>query len=141
MCRRVAAYLTVFYGNGKWEFYEVAADPEQQALLIKAEAAFWACVQDGTAPMAVKVKVVIPYDDMIEVDATEASFANHLSVHADEWGKNQEAAKVFKVADKELKDAMDDGVKRLHGFGVEVVRGKSGSRRVKALNTELVIGD
>jgi predicted phage-related endonuclease len=130
------AYLTVFYGNGKWEFYEVAADPEQQALLITAEAAFWACVQDGTAPMAVESRVDISFDDMIEADAAQANFANEFASMAGLWLETKGPAKTHKAADKGLKDTMEDNVKRLHGYGVEVLRGANGARRIKEMTHE-----
>lgn len=124
------AYLSVFYGNNKWEYYEIDADQAMQAKLIEAERQFWACVKDGTAPAVKQEKVSVSFDDMKEADMTGN---NEWADFAATWKENKAAEVKFKKADKGLKDMVEADVKLASGHGVQVTRSKSGSRTVKEI--------
>jgi len=124
------AHLSVFYGNMKWECYEVERDQGDIDVLLEAEVAFWKCVQDGNPPVAVGITPPVAASDMRTVYAADEPFANEFGEHANTWNENQAASKKFNKADKGLKDFMASDVKELFGFGVVVKRSTNGSRRV-----------
>jgi hypothetical protein len=52
--------LSVFIGNGKWEWIEQEIDPLYQATLLAREAAFWKFVTDDIEPPEAQVAVLAP---------------------------------------------------------------------------------
>ena len=124
------AHLSVFYGNMKWECYEVERNQGDIDMLLEAEEAFWKNVQDGTPPVVIGAVASVSADQMRTVYAADEPFANEFGEHAATWNENQDASKKFNKADKGLKDFMASDVKELFGFGVTVKRSANGSRRV-----------
>ena len=123
------AHLSVFFGNMKWECYEVSRNQGDIDVLLEAEMAFWKCVQDGNPPVVVGITPPVAASDMRTVYAADEPFANEFGEHANTWKENQAASKKFNKADKGLKDFMASDVKELFGFGVTVKRAVNGSRR------------
>ncbi len=125
-------YLSGFFGNSRWAYFEIAADAEYQAGLIAREAEFWGYVErDEAPPGAVESQAVaIALDDMREVDM---SGSNAWASGAHDWLENRAGAKVFKAADKTLKELVEADVKLAHGHGIKVSRSKAGALTVREL--------
>ena len=119
------AYLSVFFGTLKWEWFTVEADPEYQAELMAKEAEFWAHVEKDVEPENRAASTVsIALDDMREVVMTGS---NEWASAAADWLENKAAAKRFDTASKRLKGLVEPDVKLAAGHGVQVKRSKNGS--------------
>lgn len=122
-------YLSVFFGNSKWEFFEVPRDEQSIADLIARESEFWGYVERNEPPPSHDaVKVQISLDDMREVDLTGN---NEWGAYAADWLANKAPAKKFETATKGLKDLIEADVKLAFGHGVKVSRAKSGALTVR----------
>lgn len=130
VCGVELAILSVFYGNHKWEVYEVAADWMYQEELLAAEERFWNAVQLGDPPCAVDAPAAPKPVATREVDM---SGSNSWASHAADWLANKAAAKTFETAAKELKGVVEDDVSRAYGAGIEIKRSKSGSLTIKEI--------
>ena len=58
------------------------------------------------------------------------SGSNAWASAAHDWAENNAAVKVFKQAEKTLKELTEDDVKLAHGHGVKVSRAKNGALRI-----------
>jgi len=123
------SYLTVFFGNFKWDFVEVKADSIYQAQLLDAEEAFWKCVENGEMPAAVEVAAPAiskfkPYDFARNNDwvATAVSFK-----------ENKAGAKLFEDAKDELKKLIPADASKVTGGGVVATRSKSNAITIKEM--------
>ncbi len=122
------AYLSVFFGNFKWAMFEISANKGYQEQLIAREAEFWGHVERGDRPGEAEDKsITIPLDDMREVSMTGN---NAWASGAADWLENQSGAKVFKVAEKELKELVEADVKLATGHGIKIARSKNGAMRI-----------
>jgi hypothetical protein len=124
-------YLSVFFGNMKWECFTIERNDADIERLLEAEEAFWKHVQDGTPPVVVGAVASVPHDEMRTVYAPDEPFANEFADMAGTWKDNQKASKKFTKADRGLKALIGSDVKNLFGFGLEVTRAANGSRRIK----------
>lgn len=120
------AFLSVIFGNHKWDYVEVAADPIYQALLLDAEERFWRCVQTGDAPVAIDPPKARP-SSFKEYDLSQS---NAWSNWAAEYVANKLSADKFKNADKELRALIPDDASRAFGCGLEAKRDKRGAIRI-----------
>ena len=123
-------YLSIFVGTQKWEMFEIPADADYQAELISRETEFWGLVESRVRPRDIgeAETTVMAVDAMREVDMTDN---NAWTAYAADWLDNKAAEKKYKKADKELKELVEDDVRRAHGRGVEINRAKNGALRVK----------
>ena len=123
-------FLSVIYGNHRWEFYQVDADPAYQAELIEREAAFWWHVEEDVAPETPEPvePAEIAFDTMRSVDMTGN---NSWATHAADWLETRTAASRFNTATKGLKDLMESDVKLATGYGVKVSRSRNGALTVR----------
>ena len=122
-------YLSVFFGNHKWTFFELEADAAYQSQLIDHEAMFWWHVENDTPPLNPAKEVVeIALDDMCEV-SMEGN--NRWAALADDWLACREPAKRFDAANKGLKALIEPDVKLATGHGVKVSRSKAGALTVR----------
>lgn len=122
-------YLSVIYGNSKWEYYEIPRDEDAIVRLIDRAREFWGYVErdeEPPRPDAVSAPQ-IAFDDMREADMTGS---NEFAAAAADWLGNKDAAKTYTAADKALKGLVAEDVKLAHGHGVKVSRAKNGSLRV-----------
>lgn len=125
------AHLSVFFGNAKWAYFEVARDDAAIADLIAREAEFWGYVERDEPPPAVDAAppVIIAFDAMREVDMTGR---NEWAAHAADWLANRDAAKAFEGATKAIKDLIEADVKKASGHGIVASKTKAGSITIKA---------
>jgi len=123
-----AAFLSVIYGNHKWEWYTISRDDDYIQELIRREYEFWQLVQNDTEPGNPAAKVaMVSIDDMREQDM---SASNTFVSAAHDWLATRAAAKQHKDADKQLKECVEHDVKLAYAAGVKVKRSKNGALTV-----------
>jgi predicted phage-related endonuclease len=130
------AYLSVFFGNSKWQCFEIEADSDYQEKLIEAERDFWDCVQTGRAPVVINVPV--PVEAVRKVDFTGN---NEWASHADTWLKNKGYAKAFDESVKAIKSLIDADVQLAFGHGIKASRSKSGAITIRAEKSDDKTGE
>lgn len=122
-----SAYLSVFFENGVFDWTEVPADPETQALIVARAARFWAHVESATPPEgfeAADAPAPLAAAALLDVDMTGN---NAWAAAAATFRETAEAAKRFEAAKKNLKDKTPANAKQARGHGVIVARAKNGS--------------
>jgi predicted phage-related endonuclease len=126
------AYLSVIFGNSKWDYFEIARSTEDIALLIQRENTFWEHVTTDTPPPTTSpaVKVPVQLDNLREVDMTGN---NEWAVCAADWLTNKAAAKKFEIAAKGLKELTAGDAKFAFGHGVKVTRAANAALTVKEM--------
>ena len=121
------AYLSVFFGNHKWECFEVTKDAIYASVLIKAVSDFWACVKSGTPPIAGMVKTPVAAVKRVDFNGN-----NHWASLAQQYKDNAKYNKLFEDASKGLKELVEDDVIEAFGHGISIKRDKKGSLRLSA---------
>lgn len=122
------AYLSVIFGNHKWEYFEIGADEDYQADLLQQEVEFWRCVLMDEEPADRDAALPpVTFDEMREVDMTGN---NEWASAAADWLENRLAAKQFEDARQGLKTLTEADVKRAFGHGIETRRAKNGAIRI-----------
>jgi predicted phage-related endonuclease len=123
-------YLSAFFGNAKWVYFEVARDEDYIADLTKRETEFWGYVERNEPPPSVEAAaaVAVSFDDMREVDLSQN---NAWCAFAADWLANGEAAKRFETAKKELTALVEPDVKKAFGAGIVASRSKAGAVTIK----------
>lgn len=124
------AFLSVIFGNHKFEVIEVAADWLYQLDLVEAEEDFWDCVVTGREPVAAPVPAPPKPVGVREV-CLEGN--NSWAAAAADWLGNKDAAKVHASASKALKELVDADVGRAFGHGIEAKRSRSGAITIREL--------
>ena len=126
VCGLEKAVLSVFFGNGKWEKFDVSLDALYSDILIGAEAKFWDCVEKKIPPITIQVRA--PIDAVRRVDMTGnnawASFSSQIKMNS--MGK-----KLYDEAVKGLKDLIEEDVIEASGYGISFKRDKRGALRMK----------
>lgn len=124
------AFLSVIFGNHKFEIIEVAADWLYQLELLEAEEAFWNCVVSGGEPVPVTPPVpprpVGTREVCLEGNNAWASAAGN-------WLEYREAARLHQSASKSLKELIGEDVGRAFGHGIEARRNRSGAITIREL--------
>jgi predicted phage-related endonuclease len=120
------AVLSVFFGNHKWERFEVSKDPAYSAALIEAVRLFWDCVETGRSPVAIEVKA--PMEATLRLDMTGN---NEWAVLAAQYLDNAKYNKMFDDAAKGLKNILTEDVAEAYGHGISIKRDKRGALRIK----------
>jgi hypothetical protein len=128
--RAERAFLSVIFGNHKFEIIEVAADWLYQLDLLEAEADFWDCVVSGKEPVLAKPPLPPKPIGVREV-CLEGN--NAWAASAADWLKNRDAAKVHASASKALKELVEEDVARAFGHGIEAKRSRSGAITIREL--------
>ena len=121
------AYLSVFFGNDRYEFFDVPRDDEYITALVEIERHFWHCVETGEQPVAFdapKPKV----EAVRKVDMTDSNF---WAEQANIWLSNKGYAKAFEASVKEIKTLVEDDVAEAYGHGIKASRSKSGAITIR----------
>ena len=124
------AFLSVIFGNHKYEVIEVASDWLYQLELVEAEEEFWDCVVTGREPVAAAPPVPPRPVGTREV-CLEGN--NAWAAAAADWLDNREAAKLHQSATKSIKELVEEDVGRAFGHGIEAKRSKSGAVTIREL--------
>jgi len=124
------AFLSVIFGNHKYELIEVAADWLYQLELLEAEEAFWNCVITGNEPVP-----TVPPAPPRPVGTREVCLEgnNAWAAAATDWLDNREAAKLHAAATKALKELVEEDVGHAFGHGIEAKRSRSGAITIREL--------
>lgn len=127
-CER--AVLSVIFGNGKWEVFEIASDWLYKEDLLAAEMQFHHCVQSGEPPVALPAPAPPKPIGVREV-CLEGN--NAWAAHAADWLAHRQAARKHQAATASLKELVEDDVARAFGHGIEVKRSKAGALTIREL--------
>jgi predicted phage-related endonuclease len=122
------AFLSVIFGNHKFEIFEVAADWLYQIELLDAEERFWNCVQTGREPVAVE-----PPPPPRPIGSREVCLEgrNEWASAAFDWLTHKGAAKIHAAACAATKSLVEEDVTRAFGHGIEAKRNKSGAITIR----------
>ena len=124
------AFLSVIFGNHKFEVIEIASDWLYQLELLEAEEEFWNCVVTGRDPVP-----AVPPAPPRPVGTREVCLEgnNAWASAAGDWLDHRDAAKVHQAAAKTLKELVEEDVGRAFGHGIEAKRSRSGAITIRAL--------
>ena len=125
-CER--ALLSVLFGNGKWEVYEVASDWMYQEDLLEAEMRFWQCVHSGEPPA---ISVISHAPKPVGVREVCMTGHNAWAASAADWREHRKAARTHATATSSLKELIEDDVARAFGHGIEAKRSKAGAVTIR----------
>jgi hypothetical protein len=120
------AHLSILTGAAQWYRAEIEADIFYQVELLKAEKAFWKCVEDGTVPGT--PDVVVPLVDRIKI--IDMSTSNEWASEAEVLIKTVTAVKKHEKAKKDIKKLMPADAKQASGKGVTIKLSKDGKMLV-----------
>jgi predicted phage-related endonuclease len=124
------AILSVIFGNGKWELFEVASDWLYQEELLEAETRFWRCVEDGVPPATVSAP---PPPRPLGIREVSFEGSNAWAAAAADWLRHRDAAKKHVAAVMSLKELVEDDVARAFGHGIEAKRSKTGAISIREI--------
>jgi predicted phage-related endonuclease len=122
-------FLSVIYGNHRWEFYQVERDQIYLDELITREIRFWWHIQQDIPPKSGESHPIrIAFDQLRTIDMTGN---NHWATLASDWTDNRAAAAHFADAAKGLKSLVPDDVKLASGHGIKISRARNGALTVR----------
>ena len=125
------AYLSVIFGNGKWESAYVKASSEYFNSMWSVVSDFWGYVIRDEQPVGIDVPEItldkIAVDNMVKRDAaTDNAFIDTAHTYIN----NQAAAKVFEGAKADLKNMVGSNEREVYCDLLTVKRSKNGSLRI-----------
>jgi hypothetical protein len=122
------AYLSVIFGNNRWESVYVRRDKEYFDSMWAVVSDFWGYVLRDEEPVGVDTPKISL--DKIEVDnmvRRDASTDNEFISYAHEYKQNKAAAKAFETAKTTLKQMVADNEREVYCDVLTIKRSKSGS--------------
>jgi hypothetical protein len=123
-------YLSVIFGNNKWESAHVRYDPEYFRSMWAVVSDFWGYVVRDEEPVGVDIPTLsidhIPVDEMVKRDASKD---NHFISCATDYIQHQDAAKSFEAAKKSLKAMVGPNEREVYCDSLTIKRDKGGSLR------------
>lgn len=122
------AFLSVIYGNHKWEVYEIERDDDYIASLIEIETKFWNCVETGEMPVPPEAPPAPKIEATRKVDMTGN---NMWADNAATWLEHKDNAKSFDDAAKAIKEMVEDDAAEASGHGIVAKRSKTGSITIR----------
>lgn len=125
VCGVDKAVLSVFFGNHKWEKFDVNLDALYSDILIEAEKNFWECVVTKKSPVATKVSA--PIDAVRRVDMTGNNLWGNYAV---QLKQNSAGKKLYDEAVNLLKGLVEADVAEAYGHGIKIKRDKRGALRI-----------
>lgn len=127
VCGVEKAVLSVFFGNHKYEKYDVHLDALYADILVGSEKDFWNHVLNKTPPVTVSVK--IPTSEIVrKVDMTGNNSWANLSA---QLKLNSGGKKLYDEAVTGLKGLIEEDVAEAFGYGISFKRDKRGALRMK----------
>lgn len=126
------AYLSVLFGNNRWESTYVEAHDGYMTVLLDACTDFWAHVESGDEPIGFDQPITspinqIPIDSMVKRDASKD---NHFISAAHDYLEFESAARSFENAKKDLKGMVAENEREVYSNAVTVRRDKRGALRI-----------
>lgn len=131
LSRSEGAYLSVIFGNNKWEAAFVRYDKSYFNSMWAVVSDFWGYVIRDEEPVGIDVPQIeidkIAVDNMVRRNAaTDNAFIDAAHTYIN----NQEAAKVFEGAKKDLKNMVGTNEREVYCDLLTVKRAKNGSLRI-----------
>lgn len=125
------AYLSVIFGNNKWESAFVRYDAEYFNSMWAVVSDFWGYVLRGEEPIGVETTPIsqdkIAVDEMVKRDAsTDNAFIDAAHTYIE----NEAHARSFEVAKKSLKDMVDSNEREVYCDLLTIKRDKRGALRI-----------
>jgi predicted phage-related endonuclease len=124
-------YLSVIFGNNKWESAYVARNDEYFDSMWAVVSDFWGYVVRGEEPVGIDAPTLsidrIEVDQMVKRDASQD---NAFISSAHDYLANEEAAKSFEAAKKNLKEMVGDNEREVYCDLLTIKRDKRGSLRI-----------
>ena len=125
------AYLSVIFGNSKWESVHVQKDDNYIINLLAVIGDFWRHVVEDREPIGFDVPKVditsIPIDNMVVRDASQD---NHFVSLSADYINHMEAAKIHERTKKDLKNMVGDDEREVFCEYLTVKRDKRGALRI-----------
>ena len=124
--------FSVIFGN-RHDCVVVSANEQYQSEMLYKIKSFWEYVthnkqpEDYVSEIKQSIKDNIPIDGKVKRDA---SSSNSFTVAVNEYLHNEEAAKEFEQAKKDIKAEMKDNEAEIYNEFVSVKRDKRGSIRI-----------
>ena len=124
-------YLSVIFGNNKWEVAYIARNHKYFDSMWAVVSDFWGYVVRGEEPIGVDAPTLsidaIAVDQMVKRDASKD---NAFIASAHDYLANEEAAKAFEAAKKDLKEMVADNEREVYCDLLTIKRDKRGSLRI-----------
>ena len=124
-------YLSVIFGNNKWESAYVARNDEYFNSMWAVVSDFWGYVVRGEEPVGVDTPTLsidrIEVDQMVKRDASQD---NAFISSAHDYLANEQAAKAFESAKKNLKDMVGSNEREVYCDLLTIKRDKRGALRI-----------
>lgn len=125
------AYLSVIFGNGKWESAHVSYDKDYFNSMWAVVSDFWGYVIRNEEPIAVDVPTIntnsIEIDNMVTRDA---SLDNQFVDAAVTYVNGLEQNRTFENAKKDLKNMVADNEREVYCDYLTIKRDKRGALRI-----------
>ena len=125
------AYLSIIFGNSKWEQVHVAYNEEYFNSMWAVVSDFWGYVLRDEEPIGLTPPNVeqykVPVDSMVVRDAT---MDNHLTSLAVEYINCEEQARSFERVKKDIKGMVADNEREVFCDYITIKRDKRGSLRI-----------
>jgi len=124
--------FSVIFGN-KHECVVVGENQDYQYDMLDKIKAFWEYVVHNERPEDVLIKVKQSIKDNVAINGKvkrDVSSSNSFSIAVMEYFHNQDAAKLFEQAKKDIKAEMKDNESEIYNDFVSVKRDKRGSIRI-----------
>jgi hypothetical protein len=122
------AFLSVIFGNGKWESSYVAYDQEYFNSMWAVVSDFWGYVLRDEEPVGIDPPQIsidkIAVDEMVRRDASQD---NEFVSRAHDYIQHEAAAKAFDTAKKDLKAMVADNEREVYCDLLTIKRNKAGS--------------
>ena len=131
-------YLSVIFGNSKYEAVKVNYDGAYVARMMSAVKEFWQYVVDDQEPIGFDTPVPaqinsIPIDDMVKRDASmDNMFVDAAVTYVNLYQNNI----VFENAKKDLKNMIADNEREVYCDYLSLKRDKRGAVRINIRNTK-----
>ena len=126
VCGLGAATLSVIFGNHRYQAFDIVIDDDYASQLIEIERRFWDCVLNNIQPVIIAQKYTGPVDRKVDMTGN-----NEWASAADDYLKNQPAAKLFETAKSGLKELVPVDAFEAFGHGLTIKRSKTGSLTIK----------
>jgi predicted phage-related endonuclease len=121
-------YLSVIFGNNKWDSAYVAYDEEYFNSMWAVVSDFWGYVVRDEEPVGIQASDIsidkIAVDEMVKRDASKD---NYFIDAAHTYVENQDAARSFESAKKDLKAMVASNEREVYCDLLTIKRSKSGS--------------
>lgn len=125
-----SCYLSVIFGNRKWECVNVSADKDYLERMQVHLSEFWRCVSEDTEPFQTPAPLSIDkvlVDNMVRRDATGD---NQFIALCHDYINSQEQAQVFESAKSDLKAMVGSNEREVYCDLLTIKRDKRGSLRI-----------